>query len=96
MIELFIDEIDEFVEGSTHGLKNKNWKKLFEVTHKIQPNITMFGIPQLEKTAHILANNLRKEKELHSVEELINQCNKVFLEVKKELKSELKSISENE
>jgi len=92
MIELFIDEIDEFVEGSTYGLKNKNWRKLFEVTHKIQPNITMFGITKLEPVAHTLTNNLRDEKELHTVQQLFDQCNDVFKKVKIELRTELKSL----
>ncbi|NLP56653.1 PAS domain-containing hybrid sensor histidine kinase/response regulator [Lutibacter sp. B1] len=95
LIELFIKDINEYLKTLDEDFKTKNWKKLFEATHKIKPSISMFGISKLEPTIHLLDNRFRNETQLEDIETHINLCKEILSKVKKELSAELKSISDD-
>ncbi|MCK5400147.1 MAG: Hpt domain-containing protein [Flavobacteriaceae bacterium] len=94
IIELFIEGIDEFVGVLNKEMKNKNWQVLFQATHKIKPNLSMFGIKKLEPAIHQLENNFRNEQDLDNVEILVNSSISIFKQVKVELQTELKSMND--
>ena len=91
---LFIELIDEYVLVLNNELAKKNWQTLFQATHKIKPNIFMFGITSLEKTILELDLNCRNEVNLESVEGLAHEAVFILNEVKKELLTELKLLSD--
>ncbi|MEP1487620.1 MAG: Hpt domain-containing protein [Algibacter sp.] len=93
IMTLFIELIDEYVIILNTELPNKNWEGLFKATHKIKPNISMFGISQLEPTILQLENNFRKEEHLDTINNLIEYTLTVFKDVKKEIITELKSMN---
>ena len=95
LINSFMKDIDEFLEVVEQGYKSKNWKLLYEATHKIKPSIRMFGISKIESNMHLLSSKLKEEKQLEGINDHINSCNEIFELVKKELITELKSL-ENE
>ena len=92
---LFIDMVDDYVAILDKELPNKNWQELYDATHKIKPNISMFGIYSLESTIVELENSFRNEENLERIEETANVVLSTFTEVKKEILSELNSM-ENE
>ena len=94
IIELFIEGIDEFVGVLNKEMKNKNWQVLFQATHKIKPNLSMFGIKKLEPAILQLENNFRNEQDLDNVEILVNSSISIFKQVKVELQTELKSMND--
>ena len=92
IIEAFFEILDEYIIVLNTELPNKNWESLFKATHKIKPNISMFGIFKLESTILELENNFRKEENLNLVESQIKYCLDTLKEVKMELELELKSM----
>lgn len=90
VIELFVEIIDEFVDTFNKELPNQNWNTLFQITHKIKPNITMFGIASLEPSMLKMENYLRKEEHLEEVETLAKLCVSILIRAKTELLNELK------
>jgi HPt (histidine-containing phosphotransfer) domain-containing protein len=95
IVELFIEGIDEYVNIMNDELEHKNWPVLFEATHKIKPNISMFGISQLEPTILQLENDFKNETNLDTIDKQVNTSLDIFEQVKTELRSELKKM-ENE
>lgn len=93
VIELFIEGIDEFVDVLNQEIKNKNWHALFKATHKIKPNISMFGIAALEPVILELEDNFRLEQNLENIDGLVNSSIHIFKHVKVELHTELKSLN---
>ena len=93
IIELFVEGIGEFVGVLNEELKNKNWKELFQATHKIKPNISMFGIAELETTILQLESNFRNEQNLDTVDGLVDSCLTILEQVKVELQIELKLMN---
>lgn len=93
IMELFIELIDEYVEVLTFQFPIKKWQLLFKATHKIKPNISMFGISKLESTILQLESNFKNEQNLDTTNALVNDCLTVFKEVKREILTELKSMN---
>ncbi|GAA3633165.1 Hpt domain-containing protein [Flavivirga jejuensis] len=94
IMELFLEIIDEYVETLTYQFPNKNWDLLFKATHKIKPNINMFGISKLESTILELESNFKNEQNLDTTNTLVTYCFSVFKEVKREIQTELKSMND--
>lgn len=92
LIESFLKDFNEFFEVVNKEFKHKNWKVLYEATHKIKPSITMFGISQMGPIIHALAQKFREEKNLEDAETLLDSCKEIFKHVKEELLTELKLL----
>jgi PAS domain S-box-containing protein len=92
LIESFLKDLKEFFEVVGKEYKNRNWKVLYEATHKIKPSITMFGISEMEPIIHLLTRKFKEEKELDDVGTLLNSCKEIFKNVKEELLVELKTL----
>ncbi|MBI9040014.1 response regulator [Lutibacter sp.] len=95
LIQLFLKDLDEYVKVVTKEIKTKNWEALHRATHKIKPNISMFGISKMETMIHSLMRNLEKKENLDGVEVVLNNCKEIIEKVKEELVEELKML-ENE
>ena len=93
IMELFLELIDEYVDVLTFQFPIKKWDLLFKATHKIKPNISMFGISKLESTMLQLESNFKNEQNLDNTDVLVNECLTVFKEVKREIQTELKSMN---
>jgi PAS domain S-box-containing protein len=92
LIESFLKDFNEFFDEVNMEFKHKNWKALYEATHKIKPSITMFGISQMGPIIHALAQKFREEKNLEDAETLLDSCKKIFKHVNDELLIELKLL----
>jgi len=94
LIESFLKDLEEFFEVVDKEFQHKNWKVLYEATHKIKPSITMFGISEMGAIIHMLSQKFKEEKNLEDVGTLLNSCKEIFKHVKEELKNELKSLKD--
>ncbi|MDO5978557.1 Hpt domain-containing protein [Flavivirga spongiicola] len=93
IMELFIELIDEYVEVLNSQFPNKNWQLLFQATHKIKPNISMFGISKLEPAILQLESAFKNEQNIDTTGALVNDCLAVFKEVEREIQTELRSMT---
>lgn len=93
LMVMFLTLIDEYTEVLNSELPNKNWEALYSATHRIKPNIRMFGIAKLEPVILELEDKLRKEENLKGIEELLQTVQVGFKEVKNELEVELKAMN---
>ena len=92
IIELFIGDIETYVNALEEELPHQNWQVLFQATHKIKPNISMFGIDALVPVILELEHNFKNEQNLDNINEPINTCINVLNSVQLELQTELKSM----
>ena len=92
LIKSFSKEIEEFLMIVDKEFKNKNWNELHKATHKIKPSVSMFGISKLDPIIYKLEDRFKEEKELENIEETINSCKQLFVQVKLELLTELKTL----
>ncbi len=92
IIEAFFEILEEYKTVLHSELPNKNWQALFKATHKIKPNINMFGITELESIMQELEDNFRNEENLDSLEPMVGYSLDILKQVKTELENELKTI----
>ena len=92
IIDLFIEGIDEYVDALNNEFPRQNWQVLFQATHKIKPNISMFGMAKLVPVILELENSFKNEQNLDAAEELVKDSISIFRHVKTELLTELKLI----
>ena len=92
IIDLFIEDIDAYVNVLEIEIKHQNWQVLFQATHKIKPNISMFGIDALVPVVLELEDNFKSEHNLDQIDAPVNTSINVLNNVKKELQTELKSM----
>jgi PAS domain S-box-containing protein len=93
LIDLFFKDLKEYMNMLDEDVKQKKWQKLYKATHKIKPSISMFGIAKLEPVIFTLEQKF-KEEDLEDIDSLIRKCKSIIVNVKKELKIELKSLKE--
>lgn len=89
---MFLKLIEEYDDVLNSELPNKNWEALYSATHRIKPNIRMFGITKLEPVILELEDKLRKEENLGGIDELFHTVQIGFKEVKNELELEFKAM----
>jgi PAS domain S-box-containing protein len=94
LIELFIKDVDEYVQVIKNEVKNKNWEILHRATHKIKPNVSMFGISSMEPIVHSLMKKFEKNENLDAAEIQLNACVEILKNVKTELLTELKTLKD--
>ncbi len=92
ILELFIEGIDEYLNVLEEELPNKSWQPLFQETHKIKPNITMFGVTSLIDPILVLETCFRKEQDLDKVDYLVELIVSNLKEAKKEIQLELNAM----
>ncbi|WP_169301351.1 Hpt domain-containing protein [Pontimicrobium aquaticum] len=93
ILELFVEGIDEYLATIEKELPTKNWQPLFQETHKIKPNIAMFGIASLVDPILELETCFRKEMHLEKIDDLVELVVQNLIHVKKEIQFELNVMS---
>jgi len=93
LIESFINDLNEFLIEIEKGFESKDWKRLFQASHKIKPSITIFGIKKLEPIIHDLVEEFRKEENLENVEQQLNSTKTMLNKVKTELLIKIKNLN---
>lgn len=93
ILELFVEGIDEYLAVIEKELPTKNWQPLFKETHKIKPNIAMFGIASLVNPILELETCFKKEIHLEKINGLVELVVRNLTQVKKEIQFELNVMS---
>jgi len=94
LIDLFFKDLKEYMQLLDEHVKQQKWLELYKATHKIKPSISMFGITKLEPVIFSLEQKFKEETDLEAVDSLVRKCKSMIVNVKKELKVELKSLKE--
>ncbi|OIQ30045.1 MAG: hypothetical protein BM564_04570 [Bacteroidetes bacterium MedPE-SWsnd-G2] len=89
IVQLFQESIDEFLEILEKCWPEKQWEELYQATHKIKPNITMFGISSLEQEILNLESLFSSQGNPKDINDLVEKCQSILTQVKLELEAEL-------
>lgn len=94
LIELFFKDLKAYMQLLDEKVKLKKWQDLYKETHKIKPSISMFGVKKLEPIIFSLEQKFKEETDLENIDSLVKKGKSIIVNVKKELKVELKSLRE--
>jgi HPt (histidine-containing phosphotransfer) domain-containing protein len=73
LVNIFLDQIEEFTKGFKENFENKNWKNISALAHKAKSSVNSMGINELgDKNL----KNLELISKFLSIQELENKENK--------------------
>jgi HPt (histidine-containing phosphotransfer) domain-containing protein len=85
MIEVYMQQTPEAINNLEKHLKNKDWKMLRAVTHKMKPSFSFFGLKDLYDIADSMEEYSAKEIHLELLPDMIDKvkltCNKAMVEL---------------
>ena len=84
LIEMFMTNFEDFLNSSRKEMKLQNWQNLYKAAHTIKPSVIMFGIREMEPYIQNLLDRCRNEKQLDTVEELLQNCENLYKSVQEE------------
>jgi len=84
LIEMFMTNFEDFLKSAAKEMKLQNWQNLYKAAHTIKPSVTMFGIREMEPYIQNLLDRCRNEKQLDTVEELLQNCENLYKSVQEE------------
>ena len=91
MVEMFIDQVNEFKENLNNYLNDKNWVDLGKEAHKAKSSVLIVGMEELGKNLKKLQLLTEEEKEIETypdyVKMFVEQCDAAVIELQNELKN---------
>ena len=93
MLTLFITQTPEALDNMEKHFKNKDWKSLRTVVHKMKPSISFVGLKELEKDIRTIEESAANESGLEQLPPLIAKVIQICKEALVELEAELKNLS---
>lgn len=89
MVEMFIDQVEEFRENLNKFYNDKNWVDLGKEAHKAKSSVLIVGMEELGKNLKKLQLLTEEEKEVDTYYNYIKmfeeQCDAALIELKEEL-----------
>ena len=96
MIDIFIQQTPDYVQQLGEAIKEKNWKSVADLSHKIKPTLAFMGVIKARDDMEVIESNARAQENLDDIGRKFNEleviCNQLFSqlgELKKELQSKL-------
>lgn len=90
MIEVYIQQTPEAISNLEKHLKNKDWKMVRSVTHKIKPSFSFFGLTDLSEIVNSIDEYCEKQIHLELLPDMISKvkstCAKAVIELKEKKK----------
>jgi len=90
MVEMFLDQVDEFKVNMNQYLNDKNWVDLGKEAHKAKSSVLIVGMEDLGKNLKKLQLLTEEEKEVETypdyVRMFMEQCDAATIELRDELK----------
>jgi HPt (histidine-containing phosphotransfer) domain-containing protein len=90
MVEMFLEQVDEFKGNMTNYLNNKNYVDLGKEAHKAKSSVLIVGMEELGKNLKKLQLLTEANSEVETYPEyvkmFIEQCDGAVLELREEIK----------
>lgn len=94
MIDLFRDQIPEFMERMKKALAEKNWSELSEAAHKAKSSINIMGMDDLGKELNNLEMKAKEGKATETYAQTVSEFEKITNEALIELDEIVKELNE--
>ncbi|HTB31281.1 MAG TPA: response regulator [Bacteroidia bacterium] len=94
MLNIFIEQTPNALDHMDKALKNKDWKSLRLIVHKIKPSIMFTGLTEIINDVPLLEDYAAEESHLDKIPALLEKTKKVCSEAIVELKEELKKLND--
>jgi len=92
---MFLNNTPRQLDEMMQDAKQHNWEKVFYEAHKIKGSAGMLQAHELIEVLMQVEKKAKEEKDVHSIEGLIDKAIGYFAQINTELKAEIKKMQEN-
>jgi HPt (histidine-containing phosphotransfer) domain-containing protein len=91
MVKVFKNEISQTIEEINVAFSKKDFQVIKELTHKVKPTLTYFGVEKLQKELNQLDTLLLKDFEITEVALSIQKLTNLTTDVIKQMNTDFES-----
>lgn len=88
VISVFLDEVPQDLEELEMAISQKDYEHVYQLAHKIKPNVDLLGMEQTRATALEIETLGKNESNSKQIEEIFPLLKKDVLQVIAELKKD--------
>ena len=92
MLNIFIEQMPQALIRMDAAVKNKDWKSLRMIVHKIKPSTIFTGLKEITEDVPLLEEYAAEESHIDAIPGLVDKITKVCTGAILELKDELKHL----
>lgn len=88
VISVFLEEVPQDLEGLENALEQQNYEQVYQLAHKIKPNVDLLGMEQTRATALQLETLGKNAANMSEIKEIFPLLKKDVQQVVSELKKD--------
>jgi len=88
VISVFLEEVPQDLEGLENALASQNHEQVYQLAHKIKPNVDLLGMEQTRATALQIETLGKNEANMNEIRDVFPVLKKDILQVVSELKKD--------
>jgi len=88
VITVFLDEVPQDLEGLEKALAEGNYEQVYQLAHKIKPNVDLLGMEQTRAAALEIETLGKKETNMSEIQSVFPSLKKDIEQVIAELKND--------
>jgi HPt (histidine-containing phosphotransfer) domain-containing protein len=94
MIDLFLDQTPVYFDQLDQFIKESNWSRVADISHKIKPTLAFMGVDSARESMAEIEQNARNLKNLESISPAFQLLKDMSLQLYKQL-AEVKASLQN-
>lgn len=88
VISVFLDEVPQDLKGLEEALANQNYQQVYQLAHKIKPNVDLLGMEQTRATALEIETLGKNEANMEEIKNIFPGLKKDIDQVISELRKD--------
>ncbi len=88
VISVFLEEVPQDLEGLEHALNTSNYQQVYQLAHKIKPNVDLLGMEQTRAAALEIETLGKSEANMSEIQNIFPSLKKDIDQVVSELRKD--------
>ncbi|MFS4494054.1 Hpt domain-containing protein [Maribacter sp. 2308TA10-17] len=88
VISVFLEEVPQDLEGLEHALNTSNYEQVYQLAHKIKPNVDLLGMEQTRAAALEIETLGKSEANMSEIQKIFPSLKKDVEQVVSELRKD--------
>lgn len=88
VISVFLEEVPQDLEGLEHALNTSNYQQVYQLAHKIKPNVDLLGMEQTRAVALEIETLGKNETNMSEIQKIFPSLKKDIEQVVSELRKD--------
>lgn len=88
VISVFLEEVPQDLEGLEHALNTSNYQQVYQLAHKIKPNVDLLGMEQTRAAALEIETLGKSEANMSEIQSIFPKLKKDIEQVVSELRKD--------